>query len=81
MNMKRVLRADFLGMLCVGVAGLILAIAINNNLLTAEIAIFIAFLINVIAVSGAMAKIKDKLRYFSASLLLGSFIGVVLVNN
>lgn len=78
MNMKRILRADFLGMLCVGVAGIILAVAINNNVLTAEIAIFIAFLINIIAISSAMAKIKNKLRYFSASLLLGTFIGVTL---
>jgi MFS-type transporter involved in bile tolerance (Atg22 family) len=66
-------------MLCVGVAGIFLATAINNDLLTAEIAILIAFFINIIAISGrTMAKIKDKLRYFSASLLLGTFIGVVL---
>jgi MFS-type transporter involved in bile tolerance (Atg22 family) len=79
MNMRRVVRGDALGMLCIGLAGGILATAINNDLLTAEIVILIAFLINVIAISGgAMAKIKDRLRYFSASLLLGTFIGVVL---
>lgn len=79
MDMKRVIRGDALGMLCVGVAGLILAIMLNNDLLAAEIAIIAAFLINIVAISdGAPEKTKDRRRHFAASLLLGAFIGVVL---
>lgn len=61
------------------VVGLLLVVSIESNLIATEVAISIAFIINLLILnSKKIAEYKSRLQNITASLLLGTLIGVLL---
>ncbi len=60
--------------------GALLVTFIESEILASEVVISIAFLVNIFAIyNKALSKIKNVIRYFSASFLFGALLGVIIV--
>jgi len=72
--------SNLTALMFVAVIGFFLASYIENDTLVAQLSIGIAFLVNIAAIAvNSLHRIKHKLQGLSASFLMGSFIGVCLL--
>jgi hypothetical protein len=60
--------------------GVLLVAFIESEVIASELAISLAFLVNIIAIyNKSFSKIKNKIRCFSASFLFGALLSIIFV--